>query len=155
LRRIKGGFSTLFSWDCIFCENGAAEGRRALDRAPPETNGESRSNPVRSQRKPRRFPAVLAAFFLLLACQAAHAGERFTPGVPYYFDTFDPAQKPWKPGQDLNYEEVFKNHLFYEIVFSPSGSEMTVNRYIRNNKTDSEQYRLNPDGSLSRAPGGP
>lgn len=94
----------------------------------------------------------LVAALLVLAGQAC-AGEHFTPGVPYYFDSFDPAQKPWKPGYDLNYEEVFKNHLFYEIVFSPSGREMTVNRYIRNNKTDSERYLLNSDGSLSRQPG--
>lgn len=94
---------------------------------------------------------ILAAIFLALTGQAV-AGERFGPGIPYYFDTFDPAQKPWNPGQDLNYEEVFKSYLFFEITFAPSGREITVNRYIRNNKTDSEQYRINPDGSLSKKP---
>ncbi|MBI5659439.1 MAG: hypothetical protein HZC43_07785 [Nitrosomonadales bacterium] len=94
---------------------------------------------------------TLAAILLALTWQA-DAGEHFGSGIPYYFDTFDPAQKPWNPGQDLNYEEVFKNHLFFEIIFAPSGMEITVNRYTRNNKTGSEQYRINPDGSLSRKP---
>jgi hypothetical protein len=109
---------------------------------------------VKNQKKSMSFLVALAAFLLVLAGQAS-AGERFVPGMPYYFDAFDPAQKPWKPGSDLNYEEVFKNYLFYEIIFSPSGTEMTVNRYIRNNKTDSERYQINPDGSLSRQAGGP
>ncbi|MBI4936773.1 MAG: hypothetical protein HY846_00885 [Nitrosomonadales bacterium] len=95
------------------------------------------------------FLTALVVFFLVMAGQVC-AGERFVPGMPYYFDVFDPAQKPWKPGYDLNYEEVFKNYQFYEIIFSPSGTEMTVNRYIHNNKTDSERYQINPDGSLSR-----
>lgn len=108
---------------------------------------------VKNIVKSRTFYLALVAALFALAGQTC-AAERFTPGTPYYFDSFDPAQKPWKPGYDLNYEEVFKNHLFYEIIFSPSGKEMTVNRYIRNNKTDSERYSLNPDGSLSRQPGG-
>lgn len=110
-------------------------------------------NVVKNIAKSITSRVILVAALILMAGQAC-AAERFTPGIPYYFDSFDPIQKPWKPGYDLNYEEVFKNHLFYEIIFSPSGKEMTVNRYIRNNKTDSERYSLNPDGSLSRQPGG-
>lgn len=100
-----------------------------------------------------RFQAILLSVLLAPAGQAC-AGERFTPGVAYYFDSFDPTQKPWKPGYELNYEEVFKNYQFYEIIFSPNGAEMTVNRYIRNNKSDSERYSINRDGSLSTRPGG-
>lgn len=96
---------------------------------------------------------ILAAIFLTATGQA-HADGRFEPGIPYYFDTFEPDQKPWNPGHDLNYEEVFKNYLFFEIIFTPSGKEITVNRFIQNNKVDSEQYLLNPDGSLSRKRGG-
>lgn len=101
------------------------------------------------KRQPKFFRFVYAAIFLVLPIQA-NAGTRFQPGATYYFDAFDPAQKPWSPGFDLNYEEVFKNYEYYEIVFSSSGKEFTVNRYLRNSKKDSEQYRLNPDGSISR-----
>ena len=98
------------------------------------------------------FRAILLTVLLAFAWQA-WAGERFSPGISYYFDSFDPAQKPWKTGDGLNYEEVFKNFQFYEIIFLPSGKRMVVNRYIRNTKTESELYLLNPDGSLSRQPG--
>jgi len=90
----------------------------------------------------------LIALLLILTGQTG-AAEHFEPSMPYYFDSFEPAKKPWNPGQELNYEEVFKNYLFFEIIFSPSGKEITVNHYIQNNKTGSEQYLLNPDGSLS------
>jgi len=101
------------------------------------------------KRQAKFFQLVGAVIFFLLAI-VAKADARFQPGVTYYFDAFDPNQKPWSPGFDLNYEEVFKNYEFYEIVFSSSGKEFTVNRYIRNNKTDCEQYLLNPDGSITR-----
>ena len=106
---------------------------------------------MKSQSKLLRL--TLAAAFILLLSGQTGAGERLEPGGSYYFDAFDPTQKPWNPGYSLNYEEVFKNYLFFEVVVAPSGREITVNRYIRNNKADSEQYRLNPDGSLSRISG--
>lgn len=96
--------------------------------------------------------AALIAQFLILP-GPARAGGQFEPGTPYYFSSFEPAKKPWNPGQELNYEEVFKNYLFFEIIFSPSGKEISVNRYIQGNKADSEQYLLSPDGSLSKKPG--
>lgn len=98
----------------------------------------------------RSSTSLILVITLLLLTGQARADGRFEPGVPYYFDTFEPAQKPWNPGHDLNYEEVFKNYLFFEIILTPSGKEITVNRFIRNNKVDSEQYLINPDGSLSR-----
>lgn len=102
----------------------------------------------------RSSACFIVAAILLTATGQAHADGRLKPGVPYYFDTFEPAQKPWNPGHDLNYEEVFKNYLFFEIILAPSGKEITVNRFIRNNKVDSEQYLINPDGSLSKKQGG-
>lgn len=101
------------------------------------------------KRQTRLLQFICAAIFLMLPMQA-NADTRFQPGATYYFDAFDPTQKPWNPGFDLNYEEVFKNYEYYEIVFSSSGKEFTVNRYLRNSKKDSEQYHLNPDGSISR-----
>jgi hypothetical protein len=99
------------------------------------------------------IPIALAAFALMLPIGQSVAGSHFDPGVPYYFDSFDPAQKPWTPGQELNYEEVYKNYAFVEIIFSASGKEITVNGYVNNNKTDSVQYRLDSDGALHRING--
>jgi len=72
------------------------------------------------------------------------------PGTPSYFESFDPAQRPWEPGQDLNIEEVFKNYQYYEIVLDGGGQEITVNHYIQNRKAGSEKYRLLPDRSLRK-----
>lgn len=90
---------------------------------------------------------VLAALFSFGAC-AASLAEKFEPGTPYYFENFDPAMKPWDPGQGLNIEEVFKNYLYYEIIFDKSGHELTVNRYLRNGKERSDRYLIRDDGAL-------
>lgn len=91
--------------------------------------------------------AVIAILFWVEA-SAASLAEKFEPGVPYYFENFDPALRPWNPGQGLNIEEVFKNYLYYEVVFDQSGREVTVNRYIQNRKERSDKYRIGKDGGL-------
>ncbi|MHB9101541.1 MAG: hypothetical protein ACYC2E_08525 [Sulfuricella sp.] len=48
--------------------------------------------------------------------------------------------KPWYPGQDLNLEEVFKNYVYYEIIFDQYGREITVNRYLQNRKERSDRF---------------
>jgi hypothetical protein len=96
---------------------------------------------------------MLAAFFLLALPDAASAAslvDIFTPGTPYYFNSFDPGQKPWEPGQHLNIEEVFKNYQYYEIVFDQDGKEINVNRFLRGSKESSERYLLLPDMSLQK-----
>lgn len=95
-----------------------------------------------------KIAAVFAALLLPCAANATSPTEKFQPGSPYYFENFDPSRKPWEPGQDLNIEEVFKNYVYYEIVFDKSGREMTVNRYIQNRKEQSKKYRVGPDGAL-------
>lgn len=91
--------------------------------------------------------AVIAALFWVGA-SAASLAEKFQPGVPYYFESFDPAVKPWDPGQDLNIEEVFKNYIYYEIIFDQSGREITVNRYLQNRKEHSDRFLVRPDRAL-------
>ena len=92
----------------------------------------------------------LLLFQWSLVAGAASLAEKFAPGTPYYFDSFDPAQKPWNPGQHLNIEEVFKNYQYYEIVLDKGNKEITVSLYIRGVKTDSEVYLELPDGSLQK-----
>jgi hypothetical protein len=96
---------------------------------------------------------MLAAFFLLAVSHAASAAslaDKFTPGTPYYFNGFDPGQKPWDPGQHLNFEEVFKNYQYYEIVFDQDGNGISVNRFLRGSKENSEKYLVLPDKSLQK-----
>jgi len=86
---------------------------------------------------------VLAALFSVAA-----AAETLQPGGTYYFGSFDPAMKPWSPGEGLNIEEVFKNYMYYEVVVDKAGRGITVNRYIQNARDRSDKYLIRPDGSL-------
>jgi hypothetical protein len=103
---------------------------------------------VLSKNQAAGIAAVGFAILLSFAATAASLAEKFQPGVPYYFDNFDPAMKPWDPGQDLNIEEVFKNYIYYEIIFDQSGREITVNRYLQNRKERSDRFLVRPDWSL-------
>lgn len=94
--------------------------------------------------------AILVLFALPFVASAATLANEFRPGTPYYFDSFDPGQQPWKPGRHLNIEEVFKNYQYYEIVLDREGREITVNQYIRGVKAGSERYLELPDGSLRK-----
>lgn len=96
---------------------------------------------------------VLAGLYLIglqLVAGAASLADKFTLGVSHYFDHFDPEQQPWEPGQNLNFEEVFKNYQYYEIVLDRDGKEIMVNQYIQGNKTISEKYRRSLDGALQK-----
>lgn len=104
--------------------------------------------PVLSMRQGLRIAAAVIAILFGAGASAASLAEKFQPGVPYYFENFDPAMKPWEPGQDLNIEEVFKNYIYYEIIFDPSGREITVNRYLQNRKEKSDRFLVRPDRSL-------
>ncbi|MBI4809398.1 MAG: hypothetical protein HY799_10685 [Nitrosomonadales bacterium] len=95
-----------------------------------------------------RVTAAIVAILYWVGASAAPLEERFHPGVSYYFENFDPAMKPWDPGQDLNIEEVFKNYDYYEIIFDQSGREIVVNRYLQNRKVRSDRFLIRPDLSL-------
>lgn len=99
-------------------------------------------------RQGLRIVATVMVILFLTGPGTVLSTEKFQSGVSYYFENFDPAMKPWDPGQDLNFEEVFKNYIFYEIVFDPSGQKITVNRYLQNRKDRSELFLLRSDRSL-------
>ena len=98
----------------------------------------------------RQLPATFLLLVLVHAAVAETLADRYTPGTSYYFDHFDPGQKPWEPGQYLNIEEVFKNYQYYEIVFDRDGKGITVYRYLRGSKDGEEKYLLLPDNSLRK-----
>jgi len=95
-----------------------------------------------------RVAAAVIAILFSVGTNAASLAEKFQPGASYYFENFDPAMKPWDPGQDLNIEEVFKNYVYYEIIFDRSGREITVNRYLQNRKERSDRFLVRPDQTL-------
>lgn len=98
-----------------------------------------------------RIMAVLTLLALSFTTSAATpAVDKLKPGASYYYDNFDPEQRPWKPGQSLNIEEVFKNYQYYEILLDRNGSEITVHHFIRGEKADSKKYLILPDGSLQK-----
>lgn len=93
---------------------------------------------------------LCAVILLGLAGLAGAGGLPLAPDTSYYFEHFDPEQKPWQPGQDLNIEEVFKNYQYYEIRMMQNTREIQVTRYIRNRRESSERYRIKPDGALEK-----
>lgn len=96
---------------------------------------------------------ILAASFFLVfphVVNTALAADKFSSGTPYYFNDFDPGKQPWEPGQFLNFEEVFKNYQYYEIIFDQDGKGFTVNRYVSGSKENSEKYFIMPDNSLRK-----
>lgn len=99
---------------------------------------------------PNHIPVAIFLLALPHAASAASLADKFAAGTPYYFDSFDPGQKPWEPGQYLNFEEVFKNYQYYEIVFDQDGKGITVNRYLHGSKASSEKYLVLPDKSLRK-----
>jgi hypothetical protein len=101
-----------------------------------------------SMLKSSHVPAAILLLAFLHPASAVLLIDKFIPGTPYYFDHFDPGQKPWEPGQYLNIEEVFKNYLYFEIVFDPDGKGFTVYRYLRGSKEVTEKYLVLPDRSL-------
>ncbi|MBZ0092342.1 MAG: hypothetical protein ACYC2R_13645 [Burkholderiales bacterium] len=90
-------------------------------------------------------------FFLLLSVAAlpVAADSASQELRTAYYNSFDPAQKPWNPGQALNIEEVFKNYRYYEIQ-SDSDGRLTVTLYSQGQRQSSEHYRLQPDGALHK-----
>lgn len=95
-----------------------------------------------------RYIALFCLLMLPFFAAAVSPADQLVPGTPYYFDSFNPEQRPWIPGQHLNIEEVFKNYQYYEIVLDRDGDGVTVNHYIRGSQAGSEKYRVLPDGSL-------
>lgn len=104
--------------------------------------------PALGMKRGVRVAAAVVAILFGAGASAASLAERFQSGVPYYFDSFDSAMKPWDPGQDLNLEEVFKNYIYYEIIFDQYGREITVNLYLQNRKERSDRFLVRPDRSL-------
>ena len=98
-----------------------------------------------------KLSAVAPLVILLVLLNEAFAGmplPRFAPGTPYYFDEFHPEVTPWTPGPERNFEEVFKNYRYFELIFDDGGSTFTVRHYQQGNLTETKRFRIRDAGSL-------
>lgn len=89
--------------------------------------------------------ALLLCFWLALQASA----EEFVPDTPYLFETFDPQQKPWTPGRDMNIEEVFKNYEYFEVLFGRDGGLLKVSTIRQGKRSEVRYFRRLPDGGLA------
>ena len=91
--------------------------------------------------------AIFLSQFFLITVNAPAAGK-CRQNSPYYFSEFNPAS--WKVENELNYEEVYKNFEYFEVIFNKSCEEITVKRYKKGAFDSSEKYRINADASLQK-----
>ena len=76
------------------------------------------------------------------------ADEQAWRESPYYYDSFNPAQSPWRPPPERNIEEVFKRHEYVAIVYSDAGKRLAVSRYLKGQLAGTTHWTRLPDGSL-------
>ena len=122
--------------------------QKTQSRQTEATSGNFQFRPV--MRGMARIVTACCLLALPFTASAASLASKMTPQIPYYYEYFDPSQRPWKPGGNMNIEEVFKNYQFYEIVLDEDGKEITVTEFIKGQKTSSEKYLVLPDGSLRK-----
>ncbi len=86
---------------------------------------------------------------ILAVCFATSvSAQSFEPDTPYLFESFDPQQKPWNPGRDMNIEEVFKNFEYFEVIFGRDGV-LKVSTIRQGKRSEVRLYRRLPDGGLT------
>ena len=91
--------------------------------------------------------AIFLSQFFLVTVNVSAAGK-CRHDIPYYFSEFNPSS--WKVENELNYEEVYKNFEYFEVIFNKSCEEITVKRYKKGAFDSSEKYRINADASLQK-----
>jgi len=101
-----------------------------------------------------RWPANWLLPVLLLAGQAVAGVEqasRAVPEEPRYYAEFNPDLKPWKPAEERNLEEVYKNYRYYAITGNPAERTITVTHYQTGKVIGITRYLLLHDGALQVA----
>ena len=93
---------------------------------------------------------MFSLFLTVPAIGAEMNFQNWVPGATYYFDEFEPNQKPWVPGEIRNIEEVFKNYQYVEIVLDSDGSKITVTQYVQGRNKQVTRYRISPERGLQK-----
>ena len=94
---------------------------------------------------------LLAAIFLSQFCLVTvnvSAAEKCRPNASYYFSEFNSAS--WKVENEVNFEEVYKNFEYFEVIFNKSCDEITVKRYKKGEFDSSEKYKVDSNGSIQK-----
>lgn len=88
------------------------------------------------------------AFIILAAADHSIAAEKCRPNASYYFSEFNPAS--WKVENEVNFEEVYKNFEYFEVIFNKSCDEITVKRYKKGKFDSSEKYKVDSNGFIQK-----
>lgn len=93
---------------------------------------------------------IISAVIALTISPAADSSAFYKcrPETPYYFDEFSPAS--WSPDKELNYEEVYRNYEYFEVLFDKGCAGIVVKRYVKGQFSSSDRYRVNNDGTLEK-----
>lgn len=91
--------------------------------------------------------------FLVWGCSPADRGvdPRVTVTFPVdthcYLNAFEPARFPWKEAECLNFEEVFKNHTYFEARSDPDAepARVVVAKFVRGAKVEELAFIALPD----------
>lgn len=90
---------------------------------------------------------LLSAFVFLVSNEAL-CKEKCRPNKSYYFSEFSPASL--NLDDEKNYEEVYKNYEYFEVLFNKSCDEIAVKRYVKGQFGSSDKYKVNADGSINK-----
>mgnify|MGYP005613685841 FL=1 len=94
--------------------------------------------------------------FLVWGCSPADRGvdPRVTVTFPVdthcYLNAFEPARFPWKETECLNFEEVFKNHTYFEARSDPYAepARVVVAKFVRGAKVAELAFIALPDRDI-------
>src|SRR3990170_5950429 len=93
----------------------------------------------------RRWTAQLSLLaFLVWGCSPADRGVdprvklTFPVDTHCYLNAFEPARFPWTEAECLNFEEVFKNHTYFEARSDPDAepARVVVAKFVRGAKVE-------------------
>jgi len=74
--------------------------------------------------------------------------EIIKPGLSYYADDFTTKDNISELGEEKNYEEVFKNHEYYEATYNKQKRPSMFRIYKKGEIIQTERYFYNKDGEL-------
>ena len=94
----------------------------------------------------------LLAFFVW-GCSPGNRGADTRVKVTFpvdthcYLNAFEPARFPWKEAECLNFEEVFKNHTYFEVRSRPDAepASVIVAKFVRGAKVEELAFIALPD----------
>jgi len=71
------------------------------------------------------------------------------PGIFYYADEYEIEGNVARPGEERNYEEVFKNYNYYEAAYDEHRRIILFRSYKKGDIEWEELYSYHPEGGLS------